>query len=96
MRTDIAKSRVIQRLEYGSLAIPRPDLQEKASHVFWLRRMLMEGDHSWKRMLDHWLVEANRPSIDLHFKLGRQDRQTQLTQLPLTVYAATIQIRIKN
>ena len=75
MRTDIAKSRVIQRLEYGGLAmaIPRPDLQEKASHVFWLRRMLMEGDHSWKRMLDHWLVEANRPSIDLHFKLGRQD-----------------------
>ena len=73
MRTDIAKSRVIQRLEYGGLSIPRPDLQEKASHVFWLRRMLMEGDHSWKRMLDHWLVEANRPSIDLHFKLGRQD-----------------------
>ena len=64
---------LIQRLEYGGLSIPRPDLQEKASHVFWLRRMLMEGDHSWKRMLDHWLVEAYRPSIDLHFKLGRQD-----------------------
>ena len=42
-RVHIAKGRVIQETSNGGLSIPRPDIQQKTSRMFWLRRMRDRG-----------------------------------------------------
>ena len=72
-RVHIAKGRVIQETSNGGLSIPRPDIQQKTSRMFWLRRMRDGEEHRWKAILEHWLSRANRPNILMHFNLGRQE-----------------------
>ena len=74
VRTHIAKGRVNQPVSYGGLSLPDPKHQNLAIRLTWIRKFGIEySDQGWYKVVQVWLNECGRPSLQNHMALGKYD-----------------------
>ena len=76
-RTHIAQDRVAQPLFYGGLSIPDPIVQTQSLAFAWSRKFCKPNHQlAWTRMLETYLSNLNRPTIQQHVTMGVTEWQS--------------------
>ena len=70
-RVHIARDRVFQPYRFGGLRLPKAEIRNIAIRLGWLRKFNREYAYQgWYVILEKWLDEVHRPTIEEHMRLG--------------------------